>query len=111
TLSQVTFDSGLGISCSQPLFAKRPSRIIGSGRNRISRPESAGALVALSELLELSGLFELSALLALPSSPVPAMNPSWRALRQNTESLANGLPSSPRSVHAVFVLPSKARVQ
>ena len=49
TLSQVTFDSGFGSSCSQPLFALRPSRIHGSGRKTISdararsgRPAAAG---------------------------------------------------------------------
>ena len=38
TLSHVTFESGFGSSCSQPLLAKRPSRIVGSGRKTISYP-------------------------------------------------------------------------
>src|SRR6185295_16686343 len=37
-LSHVSLVIGLGSSCSQPLFAKRPSRIDGSLRNAISRP-------------------------------------------------------------------------
>src|SRR5260370_29790979 len=37
-LSQVILLWGLGSSCSQPLFEKDPSQIVGSGRNRISRP-------------------------------------------------------------------------
>ena len=35
-LSHVSFVIGLGSSCSQPLFAKRPSRMHGSGRNEMS---------------------------------------------------------------------------
>src|SRR5712675_2542881 len=38
TLSQVSFVSGFGNSCSQPLFEKRPSQIVGSGRKTISSP-------------------------------------------------------------------------
>ena len=36
-LSQVSLVSGFGNSCSQPLLAKRPSKSVGSGRNKISR--------------------------------------------------------------------------
>ena len=32
------FVSGFGSSCSQPLFANRPSHTVGSGRKMISRP-------------------------------------------------------------------------
>ena len=38
TLSHVTFVSGLGSSCSQPRFAKRPSKTAGSVRKAISGP-------------------------------------------------------------------------
>ena len=37
-MSHVTFDSGFGSSCSQPLLMYRPSSTFGSGRNTISRP-------------------------------------------------------------------------
>src|SRR5450759_3928069 len=42
-LSQVSRVIGLGSSCSQPLFAKRPSRIDGSLRKETSRPVDAVA--------------------------------------------------------------------
>src|SRR6476619_3118326 len=42
-LSQVILVSGLGSSCSQPLFAKRPSQTFGSGRKMISRPGAGAA--------------------------------------------------------------------
>src|SRR4051794_6996229 len=45
--SHVTFVSGLGNSCSQPLLAKRPSHTVGSGRKMISSPPVAGGVVVL----------------------------------------------------------------
>src|SRR5205807_2192741 len=42
TLSHVTLVIGFGSSCSQPLFAYRPSRIVGSGRKTTSQPLEAG---------------------------------------------------------------------
>ena len=45
--SHVTFVSGFGSSCSQPLLAKRPSHTVGSGRKMISRPPVAGGVVVL----------------------------------------------------------------
>ena len=42
-LSQVSFVIGLGSSCSQPLFAKRPSNTDGSFLKEISRPVDARA--------------------------------------------------------------------
>src|SRR3954467_12932608 len=45
--SHVTFVSGFGSSCSQPLLAKRPSQTVGSGRKMISRPPLAGGVVVL----------------------------------------------------------------
>src|SRR5436190_7665394 len=42
-LSQVILVSGLGSSCSQPSFAKRPSQTFGSGRKMISRPGAGAA--------------------------------------------------------------------
>ena len=41
-LSQVSLVSGLGSSWSQPLLAKRPSQIVGSGRKTSSRPSRLG---------------------------------------------------------------------
>src|SRR5687768_5006124 len=41
--SQVTLVIGFGSSCSQPLFAKLPSQIVGSGLKINSRPPAAGA--------------------------------------------------------------------
>src|SRR5678815_4083849 len=49
-LSQVSFVSGFASSCSQPLLAKRPSKIVGSVRKTIWKPVSGdgwGVLVAL----------------------------------------------------------------
>ena len=40
-VSQVSFVSGLGASCSQPLLAKRPSQTVGSGRNTEFEPGGA----------------------------------------------------------------------
>src|SRR5213593_2165334 len=40
TLSQVIFVSGFGSSCNQPLLAKRPSKIVGSGRKTSSKETS-----------------------------------------------------------------------
>src|SRR5918996_5960673 len=37
--SQVNFVWGRGSSCNQPLFPKRPSYTLGSGRNRMARPD------------------------------------------------------------------------
>ena len=45
TLSQVTFDSGFGSSCSHPLFEKRPSQTVGSGLKISSK------LLALAKLV------------------------------------------------------------
>ena len=40
-VSHVSFVSGFGASCSQPLLAKRPSQTVGSGRNTSSSPAGA----------------------------------------------------------------------
>src|SRR5689334_5663495 len=40
-LSQQILVIGFGSSCSQPLFAKRPSQTEGSGRNDTSTPDAA----------------------------------------------------------------------
>ena len=42
TESHVSMVRGLGNSCSQPLFAKRPSQMVWSGRKTISRPCCCG---------------------------------------------------------------------
>ena len=91
TLSHVTFDSGFGSSCSQPLLAKRPSRTCGSGRKTISMPglaadrRGAGAVPrpapARSRLAR-----------AAEASTCRATNPSCSALRQNESAFANGWP-------------------
>src|SRR5919109_4364311 len=49
-VSHVNFVSGFGASCSQPLFANRPSKTYGSGRKINSRPPAvcgAGADVGV----------------------------------------------------------------
>src|SRR2546428_484358 len=45
-LSQVSDVSGFGSSCSHPLFAKRPSQIVVSGRKMVSMPVAAGGAAA-----------------------------------------------------------------
>ena len=42
-LSHVRCVIGFGSSCSQPLLLNRPSSIVGSGRNAISKPEPGAA--------------------------------------------------------------------
>src|SRR5947209_3639590 len=49
-LSQVSDVSGFGSSCSHPLFAKRPSQIVGSRRKMISSPVAAGAAAAAAAI-------------------------------------------------------------
>src|SRR4051812_19965817 len=41
-LSHVSFVNGLGSSCNQPLWANRPSQMLGSGRKIISYPAGGG---------------------------------------------------------------------
>ena len=50
-LSHVSLVIGLGSSCSQPLFAKRPSRIGRVGAEGDLEPAAAGAAVAGRERL------------------------------------------------------------
>src|SRR5687767_1622255 len=45
-LSQVSFVSDFGNSCSQALFANRPSYTLGSGRKTTSNPAAADAVAA-----------------------------------------------------------------
>ena len=52
-VSQVSFVSGFGSSCSQPLLAKRPSQIVGSGRKMISSPPVAAGAGGAGERLRL----------------------------------------------------------
>src|SRR5260370_41693529 len=42
TLSEVIFAKGFGNSCNEPLFAKRPSKMVGSVRKTNSRELGAG---------------------------------------------------------------------
>src|SRR5262249_30205548 len=105
TLSQVTFESGLGSSCSQPLLACRPSRIVGSGWKTISMPAAGG--VDEGAAAGPAG----AAGPGVANIDVLATNPSCNAWRQKSSKFVNALPSASCSVHVVFVLPPNARVQ
>ena len=52
----MTFVSGFGSSCSQPLFAKRPSHTVGSGRKIISSPPCAPAAAPAASAAGAGGL-------------------------------------------------------
>ena len=68
TLSQVNRVRGLGSSCSQPLLAKRPSQIVGSGRKTNSRPPSS---VRLSSACEGSGVPAILNVAGFAAAAVP----------------------------------------
>src|SRR5688572_19657137 len=104
--SHVIFVSGFGSSCSQPLFAKRPSHTVGSGLKMISRPDPEGLPAAGCPLpadggwpaggvatvaLE-AGNGELEAEAAAPAA-VPGIHPSCNTCFQNLSALPNGWPS------------------
>ncbi len=80
-LSQVSLVTESGSSCSQPLLAKRPSQIVGSGRKVISGLSGDGGIRALSSTAALAatpGWRDAST----DSAPVPGMKPSWSQRRQ-----------------------------
>src|SRR5438552_19182007 len=75
-LSQVSDVSGFGSSCSHPLFAKRPSQIVGSGRKMISRPVVAGAAAGAAAIPGCR-------VTVLGAACVPGMKPLISAWDQN----------------------------
>src|SRR5580700_3821025 len=92
-LSHVSLVIGLGSSCSQPLFAKRPSRIDGSLRKETSRPEAAGAGVAAGVAVRLKpGATETD----LGANAVSGITPSWTQRRQERSNASvGGVPLEP----------------
>src|SRR4051812_13287784 len=111
--SHVIFVIGFGSSCSHPLFAKRPSQMVGSGRKMISRPPLALASVALAVCRDAGfgvrgadsdGVVAPDAPDAAtapgadpaPRAPrpdaVPVTNPSCSACFQNASGVVNGWP-------------------
>ena len=100
--SHVILVSGLGSSWSQPLLAKRPSQIVGSGRKMISSPPCAaadgGAGAAAADGVAAdggaAGVGAAGAVNGVAGPPsaiaVPPMNPSCRARRQNVSASLNG---------------------
>jgi hypothetical protein len=68
--SQQSFDCGLGSSCSQALFAKRPSWMFGSGTMCSSMAEGCCGRAAGA------GMFADAAVPARGGSAEPAMRPS-----------------------------------
>src|SRR5581483_3231951 len=116
-LSQINLLMGLGHSCNQPLFAKRPSHKFGSGRKQSSRFSmcttfleagangSPASLAACGEgdVLITTGwagvIFDSEA--RVPANPsfirtvtagawVPVMNPSWSDFRQPSSKSGQG---------------------
>ncbi len=73
-LSHVNLVNGLGSSCSQPLFAKLPSWMDGSGRKTTVNPAAAGA-EALSEFPSRSPR-SLRRLTSTAAAAVSGTNPS-----------------------------------
>src|SRR5436189_5841453 len=86
--SQVSLVSGFGSSCSQPLLAKRPSQIVGSGRKMISKPPlAAGAVCGVLA----AGSCELEAgTAAAATAAVPGTHPSCSTCFQTLSALLNG---------------------
>src|SRR6266545_6168160 len=79
-LSQVIVVIGLGNSWSQPLLAKRPSQIVGSGRKTISNEDEAVPPVIFNPP---SSIFSAT---VLGGSALLAISPSCSALRQAASS-------------------------
>src|SRR5688572_6696847 len=120
TLSQVTFESGFGSSCNQPLLANRPSSTCGSGRNTISMPTGsaavgggicaavageraaavdatgavwpAGVAEAAAPVEPAAGFDAGAAAVVDAKLLVLATNPSCSACRQNVSTFAYGVP-------------------
>src|SRR5437762_7587526 len=102
--SHVIFVSGLGSSCSQPLFAKRPSQMVGSGLKMISRPAlgvgDRGSGIGFGATPPAGAEVEATAAeaAAFPTpdprspAPVPGIHPSCSTCFQNESGLLNGCP-------------------
>ena len=94
--SHVIFVSGLGSSCSQPLFAKRPSQIVGSGRKMISRPPARGPSGRASEVRRCDRSTALCEPTPAPRSsargPRLVTNPSCSACFQKPSKVGYGRP-------------------
>src|SRR5262249_52601855 len=95
--SHVIFVSGLGSSCSQPLLAKRPSPMVGSGRQMISSPLVSEVRGPRSDVRWVLGAAASAA--AGPRSSVvgrrtlvPEIHPSCRTCFQKLSALLNGAP-------------------
>src|SRR3954452_19847244 len=97
-VSQVTLVIGLGSSCSQPLFAKRPSQTVGSGRKMISRPvwllgTGDWLLLATGDWLPLAtGNWPLTGAAPGAPAPVPGTYPSCSTCFHMLSALLNGAP-------------------
>src|ERR1700676_2898300 len=75
-LAHVNFVSGLGNSCSQPLFANRPSCTQGSGR-KIYSTWTAGTVFAAGKLAALNFAAAVTG-----ANFVPGITPSFSHFRQ-----------------------------
>src|SRR5438132_6853174 len=71
-LSQVSLLIGLGHSCSQPLFAKRPSQTVGSAQ-KFSSSSAAGDTRVLAAAEVTASIFTCA---CFGANAVPAINPS-----------------------------------
>src|SRR5208282_5335206 len=80
-LSQVSLVRGLGTSCNQPLLAKLPSPMEGSGRRTISIPPAFALAAPLSEVLDLT---------VFGGRAVFATTPSFSEVCQNWSKSAPG---------------------
>src|SRR5437773_1945381 len=95
TLSQVIFVKGFGSSCNQPLFAKRPSKIVGSGRKTSSKEPSLTVGLVPASALAQSDLSET----VFADSAVFGTKPSWRHWRhQDSKSVGAELAPATRSL-------------
>ena len=116
TLSHVSFDSGFGSSCIQPLLPNRPSSTVGSGRNTTSKPALAAAGAAndagaaglaaaiMAGFSVFSAFSDFSAFASGAwSIDVLAMKPSCSACFQNDSAFANAAPDASRNTNFVFV--------
>src|SRR6185436_13394599 len=94
--------SGFGSSCSQPLFAYLPSKIVGSGRKTISMPEPvepAGSVEGVGSVGAAAAVAAFGPADPAPADPGPAdpgpvdaMNPSCSACRHIASTDANAPP-------------------
>src|SRR5215204_4613012 len=120
--SHVIFVNGFGSSCSQPLFAKRPSQIVGSGRKMISRPApevggwrvevGPGVIAATGDEVAApaAGAAMFPPSVVRPPASVPGTNPSWRTCFQKLSLLLKDAPVGSVIVQPPF-RPAWARTQ